>query len=70
MPAIPCPHCGREVQYSDGGGLSDDFPFCSERCRLIDLGKWFDERFSIDEPLLPPAHIENEGEKGGFHGGA
>ncbi|SEQ51111.1 hypothetical protein SAMN04488038_107126 [Solimonas aquatica] len=29
-------------------------PFCSERCKLIDLGQWFEERYSIpaeDEPL-------------------
>lgn len=36
----PCPLCG--------GDSSDDFyPFCSDRCRLIDLGKWLDETYKI-----------------------
>jgi endogenous inhibitor of DNA gyrase (YacG/DUF329 family) len=26
------------------------FPFCSERCQLIDLGRWLDEEFRISEP--------------------
>lgn len=26
-------------------------PFCSERCRLIDLGAWLDEKYSIPAPL-------------------
>jgi endogenous inhibitor of DNA gyrase (YacG/DUF329 family) len=31
-----------------GGASSDDFyPFCSDRCRLIDLGKWLDETYKI-----------------------
>jgi endogenous inhibitor of DNA gyrase (YacG/DUF329 family) len=29
-----------------------DFPFCSERCRLIDLGVWFDEGYRIPGPSL------------------
>ena len=28
-------------------------PFCSKRCRLIDLGKWFNEEHTISEPLKP-----------------
>lgn len=26
---------------------AEDFPFCSERCRLIDLGRWADEEYKI-----------------------
>lgn len=29
----------------------EDFPFCSERCRLIDLGKWASEEYRIPAPL-------------------
>jgi endogenous inhibitor of DNA gyrase (YacG/DUF329 family) len=29
------------------------FPFCSERCKLIDLGDWFDEEHRISTPLPP-----------------
>jgi endogenous inhibitor of DNA gyrase (YacG/DUF329 family) len=37
-----CPICGKEVQSG-----SAFFPFCSDRCRLIDLGNWADERYRI-----------------------
>jgi endogenous inhibitor of DNA gyrase (YacG/DUF329 family) len=43
---VNCPQC-------DGRVLRDDtheaawFPFCSERCRLLDLGRWFDEEHRI-----------------------
>jgi len=29
-----------------------DFPFCSERCKLLDLGNWASERYVISEPAL------------------
>jgi endogenous inhibitor of DNA gyrase (YacG/DUF329 family) len=29
-----------------------DFPFCSERCRLLDLGNWAAERYVVSEPIL------------------
>jgi endogenous inhibitor of DNA gyrase (YacG/DUF329 family) len=32
---------------------SPDFPFCSERCRLIDLGKWASEEYRVSEPAHP-----------------
>ena len=30
-------------------------PFCSYRCKMIDLHKWFDEQYRISEPLDAPA---------------
>jgi endogenous inhibitor of DNA gyrase (YacG/DUF329 family) len=58
---VTCPTCGRELEWA-GAPFR---PFCSERCRLIDLGAWFSEQRSIpdddaaapDEPGLaePPA---------------
>ena len=30
------------------------FPFCSERCRTIDLGRWLDERYRIPTREEPP----------------
>lgn len=29
------------------------FPFCSERCRLVDLGGWLEERYRISRPARP-----------------
>lgn len=42
-----CPTC-RRAAAKDGNKL---FPFCSERCHLIDLGRWLGEEYRIpDEP--------------------
>jgi endogenous inhibitor of DNA gyrase (YacG/DUF329 family) len=46
MPApLRCPICKKEVPL-DG----PETPFCSKRCRLLDLGNWFDERYAISTP--------------------
>ncbi len=42
----PCPTCGAQV-----AGWSETAPFCSERCRLVDLGEWFHESFRISRPV-------------------
>jgi endogenous inhibitor of DNA gyrase (YacG/DUF329 family) len=42
-----CPTC-RGVAMKDGNKL---YPFCSERCHLVDLGRWLDEEYRVpDEP--------------------
>ncbi|MGH8495314.1 MAG: DNA gyrase inhibitor YacG [Gammaproteobacteria bacterium] len=47
--AVNCPTCGRPVEWSEASPWR---PFCSERCRLIDLGAWFSEERGIpgEEP--------------------
>ncbi len=40
----PCPSCGTVVNPDD-----ETYPFCSERCRLVDLGRWMDERYRIQQ---------------------
>lgn len=43
-----CPSCGRAVEVK----APDSFrPFCSERCRLADLGKWLDGAYKISAPV-------------------
>jgi endogenous inhibitor of DNA gyrase (YacG/DUF329 family) len=37
MHSVPCPTCDRPVEWSE---KSPWRPFCSERCKLIDLGAW------------------------------
>lgn len=39
---LRCPTCKKEVKSKDA-----EFPFCSERCRKIDLGKWASEAYVI-----------------------
>lgn len=38
---VKCPTCKKEVEWE--GNIYR--PFCSERCKLIDLGKWLDEEY-------------------------
>jgi hypothetical protein len=45
---MKCPICKKEVALGEA-----DFPFCSERCRMIDLGKWASEEYRISEPAPP-----------------
>jgi endogenous inhibitor of DNA gyrase (YacG/DUF329 family) len=46
---IKCPTCKKA-----GDWFATDFgPFCSQRCKLIDLGKWLGEENRISEPLRP-----------------
>lgn len=42
---LKCPTCGRETEW-EGNPFR---PFCSERCKLIDLGKWLTEQYRIPE---------------------
>jgi endogenous inhibitor of DNA gyrase (YacG/DUF329 family) len=41
---VSCPTCGKPVEWSQSQRWK---PFCSERCKLIDLGDWIDERNRI-----------------------
>jgi len=41
-----CPVCQAPVQAAD-----PEFPFCGRRCKLIDLGKWFDGERRISTPM-------------------
>jgi endogenous inhibitor of DNA gyrase (YacG/DUF329 family) len=43
---LTCPTCKAEVASG-----AEDFPFCSERCRLIDLGKWASGAYRIASPV-------------------
>jgi len=47
--SLRCPTCRKVVLASDA-----EFPFCSERCRLIDLGKWASGGYVISAPLNDP----------------
>ena len=42
--AHPCPICKRPVAPR---ATNRAFPFCSERCRLLDLGKWLDGDYRV-----------------------
>jgi endogenous inhibitor of DNA gyrase (YacG/DUF329 family) len=43
---MQCPICKRSVEApKPGQGARSYFPFCSERCKLIDLGRWLDGKY-------------------------
>jgi endogenous inhibitor of DNA gyrase (YacG/DUF329 family) len=44
-----CPICHRPFEIASLGELPS-FPFCTERCRLIDLGRWIDGSYAIPQP--------------------
>ena len=44
---LDCRRCGAAMVVDQEVPLPQHFPFCSERCRLLDLGKWFDEDFKV-----------------------
>jgi hypothetical protein len=46
MRTLLCPICRNPVAPHD-----PEMPFCSERCRLIDLGNWASEKYTIPAPL-------------------
>jgi uncharacterized protein len=45
---MKCPICKKEVQVNN-----PETPFCSERCRIIDLGNWASEKYVISTPARP-----------------
>ena len=59
MPIRPCPTCRKPVDWE----LASTRPFCSERCRILDLGAWSAESYRIpvveeDAPWEPPEDSE------------
>jgi endogenous inhibitor of DNA gyrase (YacG/DUF329 family) len=44
---MKCPICNQPTHWKD----NPDRPFCSERCRIIDLGNWASEDYRVSIPL-------------------
>lgn len=58
MRAVSCPTCQRPVEWSERSPFR---PFCSERCKLIDLGAWITEKHVIPGEEIPSTFEEDEG---------
>ena len=54
-----CPTCKKRGDWFVGAYG----PFCSKRCKLVDLGKWLNEENKVSEPLRPEHFVEPEDEK-------
>lgn len=48
-----CPVCKAGFEF-DTKNLPGNFPFCSERCKLVDLGRWIDGDYKISTPAPEP----------------
>ena len=51
--ALFCPTCRKVVLAAD-----NYFPFCSDRCRILDLGKWASGDYKISSPIQDPDLLE------------
>ena len=51
-PSLACPICGRKVAAND-----PNMPFCSDRCRTIDLANWATDKYAI--PANAPGEFED-----------
>lgn len=56
---IPCPHCSGPARVSSDNPYR---PFCSRRCKLIDLGDWLDESNRIADPEGSAAGVPWQGD--------
>jgi endogenous inhibitor of DNA gyrase (YacG/DUF329 family) len=50
-----CPICKKPTDSADGA----EFPFCGERCRMLDLGNWASEKYVISSPAFDESMFEN-----------
>jgi uncharacterized protein len=48
-----CPICKKPTDSEKDA----DFPFCSERCRLLDLGAWASEKYVVSDPIFDEDEI-------------
>jgi uncharacterized protein len=54
MTKLTCPTCRKPVDATN-----EDLPFCSDRCRIIDLGKWASGDYKISTPIFDPDVLES-----------
>jgi hypothetical protein len=58
MPTVSCPTCQRPVEWSEAFPFR---PFCSDRCRLIDLGAWIAGKHVIPGEEISSTANEDDG---------
>jgi hypothetical protein len=45
---VTCPQCSKEHIWDSANRYR---PFCCERCKMIDLGKWANEEYRVEQPI-------------------
>jgi uncharacterized protein len=53
---VKCPICKKDVRWEE----TPSRPFCSERCRVIDLGSWASGEYRVPVRELPAQHEDEE----------
>ena len=54
---VKCPQCGAAVTWSPESKWR---PFCSERCKTIDIGAWASERYRVETQEAPEGEAPRE----------
>jgi endogenous inhibitor of DNA gyrase (YacG/DUF329 family) len=61
---VACPNCGKPVSWRPESKWR---PFCSDRCRLIDLGEWIEEHHRISDPTDEGYTPQERDKEGDYH---
>ncbi len=59
MPTFECPICNKTITVT----CKEDAPFrpfCSHRCKMVDLGRWLDGTYTVNDPAEPEDVEEGE----------
>jgi uncharacterized protein len=56
-----CPTCSKPYEIATLDDLPS-FPFCTDRCRLIDIGRWIDGKYVIPGRPVAPARENGDGD--------
>jgi hypothetical protein len=59
---VDCPTCGKKVEWTEANKYR---PFCSQRCKQIDLGAWAEEKYVIPGSEPNPGHENEDGSSRG-----
>jgi uncharacterized protein len=54
-----CPECRKRFRYAGAQGHAW-LPFCSERCKTIDLGRWLNNEYAVVEDLKKGNDLKNK----------
>lgn len=57
MAVVNCPTCSKKVEWIEANKFR---PFCSLRCKQIDLGAWAEEKYVIPA-VTPPEDLDDDG---------
>jgi uncharacterized protein len=57
MKTVQCPRCNADVEWKAENKFR---PFCSERCKLLDLGAWANEEYRVPGQIVDPFAVDSD----------